>query len=198
MADLERTYTIPLRSEWLKTPRHRRAKKATKALREFLQKHMKTDDVKIGKHLNEKLWKHGIKNPPCKVKVTVIKKDDIAKAELFGNKYEEEIKAEEVKEDAKGLDKVKDMLAGKEKEVTEELPDKEVRSPETSEVSEEDKIKKAIEGNKETKPVEEKKPEVKAEKKPETTPKKEAPAEKPKVKETPKPVEKPSEAPKQA
>ena len=188
MADLERTYTIPLRSEWLKTPRHRRAKKATKALREFLQKHMKTDDVKIGKHLNEKLWKHGIKNPPCKVKVTVIKKDDIAKAELFGNKYEEEIKAEEVKEDAKGLDKVKDMLAGKEKEVTEE-------------VSEEEKVKKAIEGKKEEPVKAETKKEVKkdspTEKKPEPV-KKEAPYKKPEVKETPKPTEKPSEAPKQS
>ncbi len=175
MADLERTYTIPLRSEWLKTPRHRRAKKATTALREFLQKHMKTDDVKIGKHLNEELWKHGIKNPPCKVKVTVIKKDDVAKAELFGKKYEEAIKAEEVKEDAKGLDKVKDMLAGKEKEVTEEVK------------AEEEKKE-----TKEEKPKATEKKEVKAEKK-ETKPEEKTEKPKPEVSEGNKEVAKTSE-----
>ena len=185
MADLERTYTIPLRSEWLKTPRHRRAKKATTALRQFLQKHMKTDDVKIGKHLNEELWKHGIKNPPCKVKVTVIKKDDVAKAELFGNKYEEEIKAEEVKEDAKGLDKVKDMLAGKGSEGT-----KEALASVEKEVTKE--VKKGEKTEKEPVKVEKPKIEVKTETKKEepkpTEVKKEAPAEK-------KAEEKPSKAP---
>ena len=46
---LERTYNVPLRRELLKVPRYRKTQKATKALREFLAKHMKSDDVKIGK-----------------------------------------------------------------------------------------------------------------------------------------------------
>ena len=37
---LERTYNVPLRKEWLKVPKYKRAKKAVTALRQFLVKHM--------------------------------------------------------------------------------------------------------------------------------------------------------------
>ena len=46
---LERTYNVPLRKEFLKVPKYKRAKKAVKALKQFLAKHMKSDNVKIGK-----------------------------------------------------------------------------------------------------------------------------------------------------
>ena len=62
----ERTYTIPLRKEWLKSPKYRRAKKAISAVKQFLIKHMKSEDVRLGKYINEEIWKHGIKNPPGK------------------------------------------------------------------------------------------------------------------------------------
>jgi len=82
---IERTYNVPLRKEYQKVPRWKRTKKAVTALRQFLQKHMKSDNVKLGKELNEKLWKHGIKNPPHHVKVTVTKDEKgEVKAELFG------------------------------------------------------------------------------------------------------------------
>ncbi len=86
---IERTYTIPLRKEFRKVPNWRQTKKAVKAVREFLVKHMKSDQIKLGKSLNEKLWNHGIRNPPHKVKVTV-RKDEKGevKAELFGTKIE--------------------------------------------------------------------------------------------------------------
>ncbi len=71
---LERTYIVPLRQEFLKKPLYKRAKKAVTALRQFVEKHMKSDNVKIGKHINEEIWKHGIKHPPHHVKV-VCKKD---------------------------------------------------------------------------------------------------------------------------
>ena len=45
---------------------------------------MKSEVVKIGKFLNEELWKHGIKNPPHKVKVTATKND---KGEVFAEKF---------------------------------------------------------------------------------------------------------------
>jgi large subunit ribosomal protein L31e len=84
---IERTYTIPLRSEFLKTPRWKRTKKAVKAAKEFLSKHMKSNDVRLGESINKELWKHGIKNPPGKVKVTVTKDSEgVVKAELFGAK----------------------------------------------------------------------------------------------------------------
>lgn len=86
---LERTYNIPLRSETLKVPPYRKAKKAVRAVREFLVKHMKSEDVFLGRHLNMKLWEHGMKNPPHHIKVTVTK-DDKGKvvAELFGAKID--------------------------------------------------------------------------------------------------------------
>ena len=55
---LERTYTIPLRIEWLKTPKYKRAKKAVHAVREFTEKHMKCKNVLIGPKLNLKIWEH--------------------------------------------------------------------------------------------------------------------------------------------
>lgn len=83
----ERTYTIPLRKEWLRTGHYRRTKRAVNAIRSFLVKHMKAEpeNVKLGRHLNLEMWKHGIKNPPGKIKVNVTKDDKgIVKAELFG------------------------------------------------------------------------------------------------------------------
>ncbi len=94
MAKIERTYNIPLRKEFAKVPYFRKAKKAVTALRQFLVKHMKCEDVRIGRHLNEEIWKDGIRMPPHHVKVVAIKEDDVVKVELFGHKYEELTKAE--------------------------------------------------------------------------------------------------------
>ncbi|MBW2985432.1 60S ribosomal protein L31 [Candidatus Woesearchaeota archaeon] len=97
---LERTYNVPLRKEFLKVPKYKRAKKAVTALKQFLVKHMKSDNVKIGKYLNDEIWKHGIKNPPHHVKLNAVKdKDGLITAELVGapvdKKEEEETKKEE-------------------------------------------------------------------------------------------------------
>src|SRR3989338_1810706 len=82
---LERTYTIPLSRELLKVPYYRKAKKAGRVVRAFIEKHMKSDNVKIGRHLNMKIWENGIKNPPKNIKVTVSKDSTgMVKAELFG------------------------------------------------------------------------------------------------------------------
>ncbi len=96
--ELERVYNVPLRKEYQKSPRWRRTKKATIALREFLQKHMKSENVKISREVNEKLWQHGIRNPPHHIKVNVTKdKEGVVRAELFGSaekKKEKEQKKE--------------------------------------------------------------------------------------------------------
>jgi len=103
---LERTYNVPLRKEYQKVPRWRRSKKAVSALRQFLMHHMKSEDVKLSKELNEQVWLHGIRNPPHHVKVTVIKDDKgVVHAELFGAKKEskkvsKEKKAPAVKKEA--------------------------------------------------------------------------------------------------
>src|SRR3989344_7090394 len=93
---LERIYNVPLRKEFQKSPRWKKTNKAVRALREFISKHMKSDNINIGKYLNEELWKHGIRNPPHHIKVSLKKYDDgLVKAELFGV---EEKKPEEKKE----------------------------------------------------------------------------------------------------
>lgn len=109
MAQTERTYVVPLRKEWLKAPRYKRTKKAVIGLRKFLQKHMKSEDVKLGKHLNLELWKHGIRNPPSKIKVNVSKDEKgVVKAELFGAPVETtETKTQTKKEETEELAKEK-------------------------------------------------------------------------------------------
>lgn len=97
---LERTYNVPLRKEYMKAPRWKRTQKAVVALQQFLSKHMKSEDVKIGKEINELLWLHGIKNPPHHVKIIATKDDKgVVKAELF------DVEKKKSKEDRKKKEK---------------------------------------------------------------------------------------------
>ncbi|RZB32876.1 MAG: large subunit ribosomal protein L31e [Candidatus Argoarchaeum ethanivorans] len=77
MAELERIYTIPLRNV-KKTPRWKRAKRATMEVRCYLEKHMKTEasSIKIDKTINEKLWERGSSKPPSKIRVRAVKLGD--------------------------------------------------------------------------------------------------------------------------
>ena len=84
---IEREYIIPLRKEWKKVPRYKRANKAIKAIKEFLVQHMKIRDrdlrkIRLDKSLNEVIWARGIKKPPVKIKVKGIKEGDIVRTEL--------------------------------------------------------------------------------------------------------------------
>lgn len=85
MAVLERTYNVPLRKEWLKVPKYQRAAKASRALRQFCVRHMKSEDIIIGPFVNMELWSHGMRNPPHHVKINAVK-DDKGQViiELFG------------------------------------------------------------------------------------------------------------------
>ncbi|MDO8628168.1 MAG: hypothetical protein Q7R56_00245 [Nanoarchaeota archaeon] len=117
---MERTYTITLRKEIAKVPNYKRKMKAVKATREFLQHHMKNENVKLGKHLNQYLNSRGEKNPPTRVKVNVwtetLKKDNkdltLVKAELFGAPKEEPITTEHTKDKkVKAVEKKDDKQA---------------------------------------------------------------------------------------
>ncbi len=109
---MERTYVIPLRKSWLKTQRYKRAKRAINAVKEFLIHHMKSEEILIGSHLNLFIWKHGMKNPPCRVKVNVSKDDKgVVKAELFGAPVEVKKPVEEKKGIMK---KIAEKVTGKE------------------------------------------------------------------------------------
>lgn len=108
MADakkIERSYTIPLRSEFLKVPRYKRAKKAAAAVKQFLVKHLKSEDVKVGTSINEKVWENGMRNPPSKVRVQVVKDEKgVVSAELFGSKATEVKKETKKKAPAKKVE----------------------------------------------------------------------------------------------
>lgn len=112
---VERIYTINLRKATLNTPRWKKSKRSVAVVREFLKKHMKTDEVKIGKSITEKIWQSGNQNPPNKIRIRVVETEEgegedkkkVIKAELLGvitsedlkEEKEEEVKPEEKEEE---------------------------------------------------------------------------------------------------
>ena len=106
----ERTYTIPLRRDFVKVPRYYRAKRAVNYVKSYISKHMKVEDVKIGRMLNQEIWSDGIKNPPGKVKVKATRDGNTVKVELEGHAYKVE-KIQTEKTEAPST--LKDKLAAK-------------------------------------------------------------------------------------
>ena len=148
---LERGYVIPLRSQTLKVPYYRKAKKAISAVRKFISKHMKSQDVSIGKYLNEEIWKHGMKNPPGKVKVTAVKDDQgkviveivgAPKKEVKTEAKSKEVKAEEKKKEVeKKIETKKEDIKEKIKESLPETKSEQAKKIEKEEIKE---LKKQI------------------------------------------------------
>ncbi|MFH1210960.1 MAG: 50S ribosomal protein L31e [archaeon] len=150
MAD-ERTYTIPLRKQWLKVAHYRRAKKAVSAVRAFVQKHMKNDDVRIGRYLNMQLWSRGMKSPPHKVTVKVSKVEDkeesYIKVELVGAPEEKKVEKKE-----KGFaDRIKEKVTGKEvkERPVKEKKEKKEKKPEVKKEEEKKEVPNPVEEKKE-------------------------------------------------
>jgi large subunit ribosomal protein L31e len=71
----EQIYVIPLR-DVKRAPRWKRSNKAVKDIRAFLVKHMKSEDVKIDRSINEKVWERGSEKPPRKIRVRAMKFED--------------------------------------------------------------------------------------------------------------------------
>jgi len=120
---MERIYNIPLRKEFSKAPRYKKSGKSIRAIKEFIIKHMKTEEVKIGKYLNELVWKNGPKNPPHKVSVKAIKENNITKVELIDAPVEEKAEEKKTKAPKKTSDKkeVKESLKKIEGDIKEEV-----------------------------------------------------------------------------
>ena len=151
---IEREYVIPLRVEWRKVPRYKRANKAVRAIREFLVQHMKIYDrdlkkIKIDRYLNEAVWFRGIKKPPAKIKVRAVRDGENVKVELVNyteklkfkkdRESKAEAKARESVEKKRGLiQKAREGLKGKSEERKTE--EEKVRD---SERKEEEKEKKS-------------------------------------------------------
>jgi large subunit ribosomal protein L31e len=73
--NLTRVYTINLGRAWL-TPEHKRTDRVVNMIREFAQKHMKTEEIKLEQELNRQIWSRGKTNPPRKVRVKMVKDED--------------------------------------------------------------------------------------------------------------------------
>ena len=119
---LGRTYVIPLRRETLKVPPFRKANKAIKTIQIFISKHMKSDNVVIGKYLNLGIWKHGARSPPGKIKVNVTK-DDKGRvvAEIFGAPKETpKVEEKKAKKEEPKIEKAEEKVEEMKEEKTEE------------------------------------------------------------------------------
>jgi len=72
----ERMFRVPLTSAWT-APIKKRTPRATKVLKSFIRKHMKTENVVISSEVNEVLWGRGIEGVPRHFRVRAAKgKDD--------------------------------------------------------------------------------------------------------------------------
>ncbi len=72
----ERIYTVPLRKVYWTGTRLRRAKRAVRVLREFVEQHMKPEEIVIQPEVNERIWSRGIQKPPRRIRIRVTKNAD--------------------------------------------------------------------------------------------------------------------------
>lgn len=72
---LERIYTIPLKRVII-APRQRRAKRTINIIKEFAMKHMKSSNIKLSPEVNEKIWERGIRSPPRRITVKMVKDEE--------------------------------------------------------------------------------------------------------------------------
>jgi len=172
--ELERIYTIPLR-DVKHSPRNHRTDRAVRAVKSYLQRHMKAEDVWIDTTVNEKLWERGMYKLVSKIRVRALKFDDgvvevtLPEADVTTSRRADMKKAREDREEEKAKKE--------EKKEAEEKGDKPAAEGE----------KKGEEGEK--KAEDEAKP--KAEKK-EPGEKAEAAAKEPQAKKAPKPASEPA------
>jgi large subunit ribosomal protein L31e len=71
----EHIYIIPLRDS-RRAPRWKRSNTAIKDIRKYLARHMKSEDVKLDRSINEKVWDRGSTKPPSKIRIRAMKMED--------------------------------------------------------------------------------------------------------------------------
>jgi large subunit ribosomal protein L31e len=103
--NLSRVYTVNLGKAWL-TPRYRRTDRVMNMVREFAEKNMKSDEVKIDQDLSRHIWSRGKTNPPRKVRVKMVKdEDDVVTVSLYEEAAEMAEEETEEKEGSKEEEK---------------------------------------------------------------------------------------------
>lgn len=159
-AEIRRSYNVPLRRGFRNAKRYKKTSRAISELRSFIQQHMKTQEVKIDKTLNVKVWEHGIRNPPHHIKVDVVKDaEGVARVYLEGQApgAAKSEKAAEKEEAKKATEPAKKEEVKAEKEP---VAKEDAKAPEEKpEAKPEESAKPAKETPKADKPAEEKKAE---------------------------------------
>ena len=136
MAQQTTSYTIPLRRTFQQAAPMKRTPKAVRAVKSYLTKHCKTEEVRLGAQLNKLLWQNGIANPPAKVTVDVKIDDGVAKAELTGHTYKEAKKIVKKEEPGTLKEKIASKIGAdqpKAQAAEEEQPAKEEKKEEAAE-----------------------------------------------------------------
>lgn len=72
----ERIYTVPLRKAYWTGSRLRRANRSVRILREFVERHMKPEELLIQPEVNEQIWARGMQKPPRRVRIRATKNAD--------------------------------------------------------------------------------------------------------------------------
>ena len=128
-----RIYTVNLAKAW-DTPKYRRTDRVINIIKEFTQRHMQTDKVKIDQDLNRHIWSRGKKNPPRKIRLRMVKEDDDT---VVVSSYIEEKRTETESEET----------------ISEELVEKQVEEQKEDkvELEEEELVEKQVEEQKEDK-----------------------------------------------
>lgn len=83
---MTRDYTINLHKALHKTQFKKRAPKAISEIRKFVEKVMKTKDVRIDVKLNKHLWVKGVRNVPKRVRLRIQRRkndDEDAKERMY-------------------------------------------------------------------------------------------------------------------
>lgn len=70
----ERIYVVPLRKA-KKESRRKRAPKAIKELRSFIERHLKTESYIIDESVNHRIWERGIEKIPPRIRVKVTEEE---------------------------------------------------------------------------------------------------------------------------
>ena len=89
--ELERVYTIPLGKVLLSQSQHR-AVRAINMIREFARKHMKTQEIKIDEEVAHLIWSKGVRSPPRKIRVKMVKTDD---GYILVTNYQDDVESNE-------------------------------------------------------------------------------------------------------
>lgn len=117
----ERVYTIPL-GKVLLSPNNRRAMRAINVIREFARHHMKAEDIRIEENVSHEIWERGIKKPPRKIRVRMVKTDD---GHILVSPYALAVKTDEKEKgkDAKSKSEEKTTKSDAPKSVADDAPE---------------------------------------------------------------------------